>query len=194
MNILEQMPHCKVYVSCPLSVSRTILDKFTKELVDEYDTRVFYYKQGDDYSDKDLRGADIVVCIMEDNKFSSEVTKLTNGCKKELLLALELKKPIFIGYNPKNSNGPVFYQAKVEDYILKGISGTSGYLEHKIQIVNNAQRLEEQKSRDVVDAIVEATADYMSDKSTPKKERTSPYYYGKDCVEYTPDPRLLFLL
>jgi len=121
----------KVYVSCPMTVSQTVLDKTMKHL-ENLGVAARAWERGTPYKEEDsIKYCDVFIILLPENKFGTELYKITSGTRKELLLAFSLGKEIYLSYIPLQSLSPSIYSTNLEEgfenelYRIDGISGTT---------------------------------------------------------------------
>lgn len=112
----------KVYISCPISVSLSVLED-TKRAVRESGGDPVAWQRGAPYSDYDIRTCDAFVIILGNNSFKQPQNNLPAGCKKELNLAIGSLKPIFLSY--ESSSGRYLYRTSLLDDIIAGRAGST---------------------------------------------------------------------
>lgn len=118
----------KVYVSCPMTVSQTVLDKTMKHL-ENLGVAARAWERGTPYKEEDsIKYCDAFIILLPENYFDYEVSCLPSETKKELCLAFSLNKQIFLSYIPKMSQTPNIYcvDMEYEDGELLGINGLAG--------------------------------------------------------------------
>lgn len=114
----------KIYVSCPMSIGQ---DKLDSVLVDlrKIGFVARAWKRNTPYiEDEYIPDCDYFVVILPDLKWTYEIDDLPSGTRKELKLAINLKKPIFIAYQTQN-HGINIYKATIGEYDIEGIASTS---------------------------------------------------------------------
>ena len=125
----------KAYISCPLGVAWTCVEDTKKKLV-KLGYEVTYFTRGDCYQDFDLREADIFVLIPENNQFDFFQKNMTAGCKKELDVAADMQKPLYLAYykGDKTLNIYPISDRQLMDGRVIGLSGR--YIQPVSQITN----------------------------------------------------------
>lgn len=121
----------KVYVSCPIVVSKITLDTILKNLNSDKNITASAYIRGEKYMLTKLEESDAIVIIHPDNKFNFNLHTLPSGVLKEFHLAKAFSKEIFLCYFPKSENNvPYFYSIDYNENsnTITGIAGTSGSL------------------------------------------------------------------
>jgi hypothetical protein len=120
----------KVYVSCPMTVSQTVLDKTLKHL-SYLGVAARAWERGTLYKEEDsIKYCDAFIILLPENKFGTELYKIPSGTRKELLLAFSLNKEIYLSYIPSQSLSPSIYSTNLEEgfedelYRIDGIAGT----------------------------------------------------------------------
>lgn len=117
-----------VYVSCPMSVEASKLNKVI-ETTKSLGVSTSYWQRGTTYNELGyadiIKKSDAFILIMPDNRWNMTIEKLSAGSQKELRLALRAGKPVFIVYQA--SSGFNIYNAVINDHndFISGISGTS---------------------------------------------------------------------
>lgn len=130
----------KVYVSCPMVVPQTTLDKILKELNASNDILALAYPRGEMYTTRNLEESDALVIVHPENKFKFNQRTLPNGVLKEFNRARLLAKKIYLCYFPQTGNNvPYFYSIdyEVTNGNISGIAGTSGSLFSMAENANN---------------------------------------------------------
>jgi len=115
------MDKCKVYISCPVSVSAQKFGEYLKHVA-TFPVEASFWQRNTKYDPNNLKNADAVLFILPENKFKMPFMTLPSGCFKELNTAVELKKPIFLLY--KSSFGIYVYSTAI-DTMFSGIPGSS---------------------------------------------------------------------
>jgi len=125
----------KAYISCPLGVAWTCVEDTKKKLV-KLGYEVTYFTRGDCYQDFDLREADIFVLIPENNQFDFFQKNMTAGCKKELDVAADMQKPLYLAYykGDKTLNIYPISDRQLMDGRVMGL--TKNYIQPVSQITN----------------------------------------------------------
>lgn len=126
----------QVYVSCPLGVP---MDKI-KEVGCKLNTMGYHpwwYERGTTYMDSMVKVSEMFVLMSEHNKFDYILNDMTAGCRKELELAMSLKKQLYMAYW-KNGKTLNIYPINPA-YLLHGrVLGQSGsYLQVASKVINN---------------------------------------------------------
>lgn len=123
-------PIRRVYVSCPMSVPQTELDKVLKHLK-SLGVAACAWERGTPYTDDPVRYCDAFIIMLPDNKFNYEVEKLPTGTKNELKLAINFEKPVYLAYLPIGGLNHLIYCTNIEprvsseDFHILGLQGTS---------------------------------------------------------------------
>lgn len=113
-----------VYISCPISVPRPILDRFYDELHKINYINPYRWERGTRYDSQMINNADAVVFILPDTGFLANYFELPAGVRSELRFAYENNKKIFLGYITRNGDYQ-FYEASVDENLsIQGIGGT----------------------------------------------------------------------
>lgn len=119
----------KVYVSCPMTVSQTVLDKTMKHL-ENLGVAARAWERGTPYKEEDsIKYCDAFIAILPNNAFEYYLNTLSFGTRKEILSADAIGKDIYICYTPTASSKPQFYIAELSEDSrgtehIKGIQGT----------------------------------------------------------------------
>lgn len=115
-----------ISISCPISVSKSVLDKFVDivELIPNVVAR--YWERGTRYNQKDFDTSDAYLFILPDNKIECATHELPVGLKKELLAAHKSGKNIYIGYISRNGSYNI-YHTFTDDSYIRGLAGTSSH-------------------------------------------------------------------
>ena len=113
-----------VYISCPIAVSESVLDKFadTVELVSNVVAR--YWERGTKYDQRYFDTSDAYLFILPGNKFECVSGELPIGLKRELEAAYESGKKIYVGYIAKDGSYNI-YSAETNGRNIRGIAGTT---------------------------------------------------------------------
>lgn len=124
----------KAYISCPLGEDWNKVLHVQKHLVD-LGYEVTKYQRGDCYNDFDLREADIFVLISSDNLFEFFQKDMTAGCKKELDVAADMQKPLYLAQWKGGMDLNIYSISEYE--LMKGkVKGFNKYLQPVSQITN----------------------------------------------------------
>jgi hypothetical protein len=119
----------KVYVSCPMTVSQSVLDKTLKHL-SNLGVAARAWERGTPYKEENsIKYCDAFIVILPNNAFEYCLTILSSGTRKEILAADAIGKDIYICYTPTASSKPQFYisdlfEATRGTVHIKGIQGT----------------------------------------------------------------------
>lgn len=130
----------KVYVSCPMVVPQTTLDKILKELNASNDILASAHARGGMYTTRNLEESEAIVIVHPENKFKFNQRTLPNGVLKEFNMARLLAKKLYLCYFPQSGNNvPYFYSIdyEVNNGNISGIAGTSGSLFSMAENLNN---------------------------------------------------------
>lgn len=159
-SVLKKLLPMKIsscYVSCPLSVPQQTLDKYTQKLRGwiTHD-KVWWYQRGSAYKEvffnKVIQDADAFILVLPNNEFKLPIERLTAGCKRELIHALNNNKPTYLAYEA--ASGFNIYEAVIEmngssketlynSAIFSGVAGTSGNFE---DVVQRTKRIDDAKA------------------------------------------------
>jgi hypothetical protein len=115
------------YISCPMSVSQTILIEVI-DLVRDCGTTARWWPKGTQYDENYYKKViveetDAFIVILPDLKWSYACGKMTSGSHKELSLAIEANKPLFIAYKSRN-DGLGIYAAEIME--VSGVRTITG--------------------------------------------------------------------
>lgn len=125
----------KAYISCPLGESWGKVIAVEKHLIN-LGYEVTKFVRGDCYQDIDLREADVFVLISENNQFDFFQKDMTAGCKKELNIAADMKKPLYLA-QWKGGMDLIIYPISEYELMKGRIIGSGGnYLQPISQIIN----------------------------------------------------------
>jgi hypothetical protein len=112
------------YISCPMTIPQSILSDVIR-LVEYYDVKPQWWTKGAVYNEhyfSDLiKNTDAFIVILPDLAWSYEGYKMTSGSRKELIIAVKAKRPIYLAYKNKN-DGLGIYAANV----ITSVSDNSG--------------------------------------------------------------------
>jgi hypothetical protein len=118
------MANKTVYISCPISVSESILDRFAKTVETTPKVSARYWTRGTRYDQKFFDTSNAYLFILPHNKFECENGELPIGLKRELVEAYESGKKIYVGYIAKDG-GYNIYSAHTNGRSIRGIAGTT---------------------------------------------------------------------
>lgn len=138
----------QVYISCPYSTPIKevgLMIRALKENTLSHVDRIIntesikYFERGTRYySSKDLESSEIFILPLPNNGFLIDnINHLYLGVKKELLLAIELKKKIYIAYKKRNAISYDFYATEIFGNKLAGIAGTSLNIYRELKNISN---------------------------------------------------------
>lgn len=114
----------KVYISCPISVSQGVLDKFSFTLGEIPDVLPRFWVRGSKYEQSLFDNSDAYLFILPNNRFECMSGELPIGLKSELKEAYDSGKKIYIGYIAKDGTYNT-YSASTNGRDIKGIPGTT---------------------------------------------------------------------
>ena len=118
------MANKRIYISCPISVDEDVLDEFC-DLVDSiYGLTSYHWERGSRYDQRMFDTSDAYLFILPNNKFKASYHDLPIGLKRELGVAYDTGKPIFVGYITKFGEYSI-YSAKTNGCDIEGIPGTT---------------------------------------------------------------------
>lgn len=115
----------RIYISCPISIPQSDLDKVAT-LLRQNSIEPDYWIRNCGYYDKDLINDtyDGVVFMLPNNRFNYSTHDLPVGVKKELSIAHSAGKKIYLAY--KNAIGNYnIYKTEQDFYTFRGVQHTS---------------------------------------------------------------------
>ena len=125
----------KAYISCPILVPASNRQEVAVKLIHlGYETA--YWERGTTYTEDKLREADIFVLMSVDHKFDYQLDDMTAGCRKELMIAKGLGKPLYIAYW-KGGTTLNLYPIVMKHLDDGRVLGQSGVYLRKEEIVNS---------------------------------------------------------
>jgi hypothetical protein len=125
----------KAYISCPIPVAKTSRDIVVTKLND-LGYSPTYWNRDAEYTEDELREADIFVLMSMHHKFDYLLDSMTFGCRKELMIAKGLGKPLYIAYW-KNGTVLNIYPISLKHLENGRVLGESGvYLQPAERIIN----------------------------------------------------------
>jgi hypothetical protein len=95
-----------------------------------------WWIRGTPYTDTALRDADIFVLIPRSYVFDFTMDYMTTGCKKELQLAYELGKPLYMAYRKKSGQLNI-YPISLDSLKVGRVRALSGKYLRKNEVINN---------------------------------------------------------
>jgi hypothetical protein len=112
-----------IYISVPITTDwDTVLEYSRKLKIAGYQVNVWY--RNERYCQSVFDKSDAVLFILPSNKFSASGSDLPTGLKKELSIAYNQHKKMFVGY--KTSAGEFnIYDAETNGIFINAISGTA---------------------------------------------------------------------
>ena len=120
----------KAYISCPLNEGLYKIREVAVKL-HELGYKAEAYIRGTIYSDQKLRDADIFVLIPSGNLAGCPHNEMTEGCRKELMLARNLNKKLYMAIEYPDS---VFKIRKIDlDLLREGNVSATHFLLQPIQ-------------------------------------------------------------
>lgn len=140
----------KVYVSCPMTVSQTVLDKTMKHL-ENLGVAARAWERGTPYKEEDsIKYCDAFIIILPNNDFECFYPdKLPSGTKKELNLAYDLDKEIYLSYLPMDSDKPKIYCTNSHkdalDWQVDYIGGVAGTHRNFLDLIEPDLRKKEER-------------------------------------------------
>lgn len=114
----------KVYISCPISVSQGVLDKFSYTLGEISNVLPRFWVRGSNYEQGLFNNSDAYLFILPNNRFECVSGELPIGLKRELKEAYDSGKKIYVGYIAKDGTYNI-YSASTNGRDIKGIPGTT---------------------------------------------------------------------
>lgn len=127
----------KAYISCPIPVAKSSLELVATKLGDLGHSPMWWVR-GSEYTEDKLREADIFVLMSVNHKFDYQLDDMTLGCRKELMIAKGLNKPLYIAYW-KNGTTLNIYPIVMKHLEDGRVLGQSGVYLKKQEIINNYQ-------------------------------------------------------
>lgn len=115
-----------IYVSCPMSIPTENRNKIL-EYAKKHHHTVLAWERGTEYTQEcvdAIKNCAGFVVILPNMAFKHYTHTLPAGTRKELMLALDLQKPIYIGY--KSHEGYFVYAAEYQIDFEKGIGTIEG--------------------------------------------------------------------
>jgi hypothetical protein len=85
-----------IYISSPYSLRWDTVIEYEALLNSQFHVDVWNRKEK--YNDSPLKQCDIFLLLTNDNKWNIDINHLPSGCRRELLEAIQLGKPILLGY------------------------------------------------------------------------------------------------
>jgi len=125
----------KAYISCPIPVAKSTRGLVFDKLTDLGYLPTFWIR-GTEYTEDELKEADIFVLMSVDHKFDYQLDDMTAGCRKELMIAKGLGKPLYIAYW-KNGTTLNIYPIVMKHLEDGRVLGQSGVYLRKSEIVNS---------------------------------------------------------
>ena len=125
----------KAYISCPMPVSTGVRTRVSVKL-NELGYPNSWWERGTAYTEDKLREADIFVLMSVDHKFDYQLDDMTAGCRKELMIAKGLGKPLYIAYW-KGGTTLNLYPIVMKHLDDGRVLGESGAYLRKEKIVNS---------------------------------------------------------
>lgn len=125
----------KAYISCPLSENWSKVLTVQKHLVDlGYEVTKFH--RGEVYEDTMLKESDIFVLISQNNQFDFFQKNMSAGCKKELDIAADMQKPLYLAYWKADTTLKIYHLS--EGQLMSGrVIGLSGRYIQSASFINN---------------------------------------------------------
>lgn len=113
------------YISCPMTIPQYKLDEVIK-VVAESGAYPKWWPKGSSYEEGYYTGliqhCDAFIVMLPDMVWHRPFHKMTSGSRKELQIAVDAKKPIYLAYK-RNEKSNV-YAADVTDTCITGIAST----------------------------------------------------------------------
>ena len=125
----------KAYISCPILVPASNRQEVAVKLI-HLGCETAYWERGTTYTEDKLREADIFVLMSVDHKFDYILDDMTFGCRKELMIAKKLGKPLYMAYW-KNGTTLNIYPIVMKHLDDGRVLGQSGVYLRKEEIVNS---------------------------------------------------------
>lgn len=128
----------KAYISCPIPVAITSRDLVAIKLMELGYTSSWWIR-ATTYTEEALKAADIFVLMGIDHKFDYKLDDMSRGCRKELMIAQGLNKPLYMSYWKADGTLNI-YPIKLNKLDEGRVLGTSGmYLGKAAEIINDYQ-------------------------------------------------------
>lgn len=160
-----------VYISAPVQMNWGNVLDYVAHIDSTFHVKV--WDRESRYNNSDLRKSEIFLLLTSDNSWHIDTTYLPSGCKRELAEAIQLNKPVYVGYKTKAGTVAI-YETTLCRTMLSGITGTGG------SIFRTHAHIEQPKTAcDVEEGVMEV--DYEE-----------PVMEALDY--YLPDRRLLLLI
>lgn len=133
-----------VYISCPMTVSQTVLDEVInlvrKHAIPQWWTKGTAYNEKA-YTEAIRKYYDAIVVILPAMQWSCNYNQMTSGSRKELCIAIQAKKPIYLAY--KTSTGVLgIYSTNIVHnnneittfFTISGVASTSYNFEQDMKV------------------------------------------------------------
>jgi len=125
-----QRNKAKVYISCPMNIPQATLTEVHATIFGAGVTKAKYWERGTPYNETDtIMNCDAFIVVLPGLKWDYNIDSIPTGTQKELLLAYQMKKPIYLAHRSKAGMG--FYSVdfdldnRKKPYFIEGINGTS---------------------------------------------------------------------
>jgi len=128
-NTLVKM-QSKVYFSIPMEMHWDTACIIMRQLVST-DKVIDYWIRNSPYNENVLRNCDAFVIMLPKLAWSETIDKLPIGCRRELMLAIQLKKKIYITYKPHMADVASIYESHIAGGIIQGIPVTAGNIKRE---------------------------------------------------------------
>jgi hypothetical protein len=125
----------KAYISCPISVARSTRNLVFDKLVALGHSST-WWERGTAYTEDKLKEADIFVLMSMDHEFDYLLDDMTAGCRKELMIAKGLGKPLYMAYW-KGGTTLNIYPIVMKHLEDGRVLGQSGVYLRKSEIINS---------------------------------------------------------
>jgi hypothetical protein len=125
----------KAYISCPIPVPKSTLELVSTKLYDLGYTPTAWVR-GSEYTEQKLKEADIFVLMCIDHRFDYLLDDMTAGCRKELMIAKGLGKPLYMAYW-KGGTTLNIYPIVMKHLEDGRVLGQSGVYLRKEEIINS---------------------------------------------------------
>lgn len=153
------------YISCPMTVSQSDLDKVLR-LVQSYGVTPRYWVKGTPYDNdffrKTIVNADAFIVILPNIAWKCEGNKMTSGSRRELSLAIALRKSIYLAYQGISTemkiysadvDAKVFYQGdNATETFITSISGIASTRFNFKELVGDKNRVKQLTASDILQA------------------------------------------
>jgi hypothetical protein len=126
----------EAYISCPIPVPKSSRDLVATKL-GELGYSPTWWTRNTEYKEDKLREANIFVLMSVDHKFDYLLDSMTFGCRKELMIAKGLGKPLYMAYWKNGSTLNIYpiVMKHLEDGRVLGQSGV--YLREADKVIND---------------------------------------------------------